>query len=368
MTEYSQIDGYIINSRGLQLALRTSTAKNINVYYHQNCLDGSCSAALMQHLFENAAKVDGVPRKYTYMPVNYGNEFPMQTIEKPDTLCIMVDFSAAPEVLQEINSRCEGLLVIDHHKSAVEAILKYGETTTPEFGYILGDKNNSGASLVYEIFYDKLGLVDITGTLTQIVSHCRIHDTWRHNGVITDPSYGFATAIYSAGEHTDKNVASYQMSLMLTELFRAALKAKKEYTGSCYSEESSSVKIPSIEGLCAIGNKMLKTKELEALAYVEAGKHAYLQQDERIYNFLAVKAPYRAASMVGTVGYTVNPVANFIAIYEDKPDSDEYVISLRTRQGGVDVSAVAKFYGGGGHASAAGFKVKKEIWDAIVNK
>ena len=72
--------------------------------------------------------------------------------------------------------------------------------------------------------------------------------------------------------------------------------------------------------------------------------------------------------MVGTTGYMEHPHTNFVAIYEDKPDSEDYVISLRARKGGVDVSEVAKFYAGGGHASAAGFKIKKEVWDAIVNR
>ena len=351
MIKYDQIEDYIINNRALQVIKELNVADRAVVYYHQNCMDGSCSAALMAHLLKEN-KVNNV----TFVPVNYNGEFPMDTVDE-FALCFMVDFSVPVEVLEQIEEKSNGLLIIDHHKSAVEAILSYQETATPKFGYILGGVNHSGASLVYEIFYSQLRLATKNNAIEKIVTHCRNHDTWRHNGIITDPSYGFTTAIYGMCEDPDKNIASENMRNVLVGFF------EPEET-----EDYSSKFLMQIEGYSNIGLQMLKFKDLEAKAYVASGKHCILQQGERIYNFFAVKAPYRAASMVGTTGYMEHPHTNFVAIYEDKPDSEDYVISLRTRKGGVDVSEVAKFYEGGGHASAAGFKIKKEVWDAIVNR
>jgi nanoRNase/pAp phosphatase (c-di-AMP/oligoRNAs hydrolase) len=38
------------------------------------------------------------------------------------------------------------------------------------------------------------------------------------------------------------------------------------------------------------------------------------------------------------------------------------IVSLRSRYGGVDVSTIAKAYGGGGHAMAAGFRMPIAAW------
>ena len=46
-------------------------------------------------------------------------------------------------------------------------------------------------------------------------------------------------------------------------------------------------------------------------------------------------------------------LAPFAACYWDPPDGR--VFSLRSAEGGYDVSEIAKAYGGGGHKNAAGF-------------
>lgn len=349
MINYDQIEDYVINNRALQVLLELNDADRANVYYHENCMDGSCSAALMDTLFRHKKM-----KHANFIPVNYNKEFPMHTVEE-FTLCFMVDFSAPVEVLEQIEEKTNGLLIIDHHKSAVEAILKYQETATPGFGYILGGANHSGASLIHEVLIKQLNLVRNNSLMEKIVDNCRNHDTWRHNGIITDPSYGFVTAVYGACEHENKGKASDNMLTFLSGFF-----------GAAYKTEDNAFIHQQVEGYSNIGLQMLKIQDLQAKAYVATGKHCVLQQDERVYNFFAVKAPYRAASMVGTIGYMEHPHTSFVAIYEDKPDSEDYVISLRVRKGSTDVSEVAKFYGGGGHASAAGFKIKKAEWDAIV--
>lgn len=45
----------------------------------------------------------------------------------------------------------------------------------------------------------------------------------------------------------------------------------------------------------------------------------------------------------------------FSASYFDTPEGRKF--SLRSKEGGMDVSEIAKRFGGGGHARAAGFQV-----------
>jgi nanoRNase/pAp phosphatase (c-di-AMP/oligoRNAs hydrolase) len=46
----------------------------------------------------------------------------------------------------------------------------------------------------------------------------------------------------------------------------------------------------------------------------------------------------------------------FVAVYYD--EHGKRVYSLRSRKGGVDVGKICESMGGGGHPSAAGFKVR----------
>ncbi|MBR4768743.1 MAG: bifunctional oligoribonuclease/PAP phosphatase NrnA, partial [Lachnospiraceae bacterium] len=55
-----------------------------------------------------------------------------------------------------------------------------------------------------------------------------------------------------------------------------------------------------------------------------------------------------------------------VAIFMHETEPMEYKVSLRSR-GTIDVSEIAKFYGGGGHARAAGFTMHGTFHDIINN-
>src|SRR5262249_14388588 len=62
--------------------------------------------------------------------------------------------------------------------------------------------------------------------------------------------------------------------------------------------------------------------------------------------------PYTLTSDAGHLMAKGEP---FAACYWDTPEGRVY--SLRSTEGGIDVSTIAKAYGGGGHRDAAGFRV-----------
>jgi nanoRNase/pAp phosphatase (c-di-AMP/oligoRNAs hydrolase) len=83
------------------------------------------------------------------------------------------------------------------------------------------------------------------------------------------------------------------------------------------------------------------------------------------------------AELMTIAGYTV-PVLNaphFMAsdlageLSEGHPfaatyyidSTGKYIYSLRSREGGIDVSDIAKSFGGGGHAAAAGFESQTPV-------
>jgi oligoribonuclease NrnB/cAMP/cGMP phosphodiesterase (DHH superfamily) len=74
------------------------------------------------------------------------------------------------------------------------------------------------------------------------------------------------------------------------------------------------------------------------------------------YNVPVCNLPYTMSSEAGAIMAVGQP---FAACYYDKADGVEF--SLRSsRDGGIDVSAIAIQYGGGGHFNAAGFRVTYE--------
>lgn len=70
------------------------------------------------------------------------------------------------------------------------------------------------------------------------------------------------------------------------------------------------------------------------------------------YDVPVANLPYTLTSDAGHLMAQGEP---FAACYWDTPGGR--VFSLRSTEAGVDVSAVAKLYGGGGHRNASGFRV-----------
>lgn len=102
------------------------------VLYHANCKDGFGAAwAAYQHFGESAK----------YIPVQYSE--PLPEIEDGDNVFI-VDFSYSRDILVPLSERCN-LTVIDHHKTAFEALTGLNFATF--------DMNRSGAVLTYKHFF-----------------------------------------------------------------------------------------------------------------------------------------------------------------------------------------------------------------------
>jgi oligoribonuclease NrnB/cAMP/cGMP phosphodiesterase (DHH superfamily) len=59
--------------------------------------------------------------------------------------------------------------------------------------------------------------------------------------------------------------------------------------------------------------------------------------------------------------YTVHPEVDLVLVYYELENGD-LKVSFRTNKDGVDLSVIAKMYGGNGHAKAAGATVSKALW------
>jgi len=107
------------------------------VLYHGNCPDGA-GAALAYATSIPLSEID----QTEFIPVNYGK--PPPDIEDGSRVFIL-DFSYPRAVLEELNTRCPQLLVLDHHATAKDEL--------DGLLYCRFDMTRSGAVMAWQYFH-----------------------------------------------------------------------------------------------------------------------------------------------------------------------------------------------------------------------
>jgi len=79
--------------------------------FHHNDLDGECSAYWCNYVEDQSSK--------TFIRINYDKRFPIERVEK-DELVYIVDFSIQPEELTNLLKITPNVVWIDHHKTTIE--------------------------------------------------------------------------------------------------------------------------------------------------------------------------------------------------------------------------------------------------------
>lgn len=287
--------------------------------YHSPCLDGFGAAWVVRKFF--GGEVDFHPGAYGQAPPDVrGRDI------------IMVDFSYKRPAINEMHGRdgggCRSILILDHHKTAEADLAGFRE---PERGwsnhlqevaldvyqnaphpsiFASFDMSRSGAGLAWDYFF-------AGQPRPQLIDKIEDRDLWRF-------AFNDTRAI-------NGTLFSYPYDFDVWDNL-----AQRLETDDGRSELVT-------EGL-AIDRKMLK----------DIGEFLGFAQREMViggHKVPVVNLPYFMASeAAGQLAES----APFAAAYYDKGDAR--VFSLRSRKGGVDVAEIAKAYGGGGHAGAAGFQ------------
>jgi len=290
--------------------------------YHGNCADGFGAAWVVRRALGDAVE---------FVPGVYGFPNP-EHIEGRDIL--MVDFSYKRPVLDKMARRARSILILDHHKTAAEDLTGFRPPHSPGWGnhlaqvaideaqghsqgwtpivYALFDMERSGAGLAWDFFF-------AGEPRPKLIDHIEDRDLWRFalprtreiQATVFSHPYDFAA--------WDKLVEA----------------AESESGRDTLAAEGS-----------AIDRKMLK--DIAELLGVATRRMKIGGIDVPVVNL-----PYTMASEAAGKLAEGEP---FAAAYFDRADAR--VFSLRSRgDGGADVSAIAKGYGGGGHRNAAGFQM-----------
>lgn len=263
-------------------------------FYHNADLDGQCAGASVKNFLRDAELIG----------INYGDEFPWETI-KPEDNVIMVDFSLQPfSDMQRLNKSCN-LLWIDHHKSAIEECI-YSE----EMFWGIHRNGIGACALVWEWFEHSVPLA---------VRLLAEYDVWNHKDPSTLPfQWGMRMmdtkpenevlwhSLFEAGQtELDPIIRTGET------LLRYQAQENEKYIKSAAFETE-------LDGLkCIAVNKMLTNSQLFDSVWDAEKYHAML-----------------------TFGYR----------------KGKWTVSLYSTKQDVDVSTIAKIRGGGGHKGAAGFQ------------
>jgi len=232
-----------------------------------------------------------------YRPVNYGEPLP----EIPDgALVTIVDFSYPRDVLLALRERCL-VHVLDHHKTAAEDLAG--------LDFAVFDMNKSGARLSWEHFHPGV-------EMPPLLAHVEDRDLWR-----------FALP------------ETREISAWLRSWPRDFERWSWAHR-TVFFERAIAV---------AEGAAILRANAQHTDSHVRAAK---------LREFDGEKVPCVNATMLRSeIGAALNakhPDAPFSLTYFDREDGRR-VWSLRTSHEDVDVAAVARRHGGGGHRGAAGF-------------
>lgn len=272
-------------------------------YYHSD-MDGIASAAIIKNIHPDCE----------LKSINYGQEADVYKKEDIiDKTVFIVDFSFSKEIMEEINTNSELLCWVDHHKSAKEALPELWGSDSID-GIRSLDK--SGCELTWDWFYpheDAPRVIKLIGD----------YDTWAFK-------YGESTKYFGAISYlylTDPNGKCWKMFLNFKNDIDVALLLEEWLSKG---ETLIKVQQQRVEKSFKTGTKMLARK----------------------YSVLCVNANPEDSSVLGNYickqGYDVGMTW---CVKNGSVD-----VGLRSI-GDIDVSEIAKMFGGGGHKNASGFTI-----------
>lgn len=265
------------------------------VIYHGDCADGFGAAWAAKQKYPDAEFYAG---RYQEPPPDV-----------TDRCVYMLDFSYKRDVIRQMARQAKHINIIDHHKSAEQDLRVYSDDVIPGVT-VWFDMNKSGAVMAWEFF-------NIDQPAPELIKYIQDRDLWRHE-------------------------------LPNTHEVNAALFS---YPYDFNTWDGLMTRPNSIAALVEEGRGILRKQKKDLQELLPQTKRTMFIAGHAVY---AANLPYQFASEAGHILACDMP---FGATYFDTMQGRQF--SLRSRENGLDVSEIAKQYGGGGHAHAAGFRVSR---------
>lgn len=275
------------------------------IFYHGSDLDGRCSGAIAYDILKRHK-----PELLTFA-IDYGQEFPFNLIEPEDNV-YMLDFSLQPFFeMKKLNNMCN-LVWIDHHESSIREYEKDSDL------YIKGSREigKSACELSWEYFYSEVDMP--TGVF--LLGRYDVYDLIKD---VKEFQYGMR--VYDTLEPT-------------SIIWDKILSENEDF----------------IEFCIRTGEIILTYEGQQNSFYVDA--NAFPVEFEG-YECLACNKGISNSSLFNSIEKDYDIYITFVY------SKDKYwIISLFTEKEDINLSEIAKKYGGGGHSKAAVFTSKEFIF------
>lgn len=283
--------------------------------YHDKCADGFTSAWAVYKAFGDEVDFFGGV-----------HQNPPPDVKGRDV--IMVDFSYKRPVIDEMAAVASSILILDHHKTAeadlapfvgtaIDSTLceewqrsKLGDPTARKVNALF-DMTRSGALITWEFFHPGR-------PVPNIVQYVSDRDLWQFKLPLSRE----VNAYIFAHEYTFRN-------------WNYLDAATRDHMG--------------VQHVGDMGGAIEKKHHKDVAELTAAFKRRMMIGGHEVW---AANIPYTLTSDAGHLMAMGEP---FAACYWDTPEGR--VFSLRSTDEGLDVSEIAKKYGGGGHRNASGFRL-----------
>lgn len=277
------------------------------VIYHNNCYDGVTAAWVAYKALDPA--FEGMSSDVEYFPVNYSDPPP----DVKDKEVYILDFSFKRDILEALKKEAKSLVVLDHHKTAQEALA--------DLDYATFDMNKSGAGLAWDYFFPN-------SPRPNLVNYVEDRDLWRF--ALPD-----SKKVNAFIQSWDINLETWIFNVGPSFIYRSLEEIVKEGESLLRLEDKY------IKQICANA----KLQEIHC-------------PDRRIYT-----GPYVQTSilMSEVCSFLIEEFKTDFSFYSFDRKDGKTQYGLRSR-GDFDVSVIAKSFGGGGHKNAAGFEVDKPLF------
>jgi oligoribonuclease NrnB/cAMP/cGMP phosphodiesterase (DHH superfamily) len=304
------------------------------VITHKDCTDGCCSQAIIRSKFGNNA---------IYLELDHSNldikkdinanEYINQILGTNNSEVYIADFCLNTNMIDQLLKQNNKVVILDHHASSIpfvtpfEKRMEEGENLNIEI-HFSKENNCSGSMLTWKYFYPEL-------EPTLAIKHVSAGDIWKFE-------FGDSTKHFYTG---------------LLETYKGPKNIPLEVWENLIFNDNYA------ESFISIGKPLHEQFMNEVMDYVPKGKPIVLHNT---LGFM-IEAPKKYTSDLGNQLAKIN--GGFGLVYNLDPENGVVRCSLRSIEP-LDVSLIAKKFGGGGHAQSSSFRCKnmEEFNDLLISE
>lgn len=277
----------------------------VKCFYHAGDWDGRVSGAIIRKFFnpDNFTKL-------TLHPVNYGDTYDaiFSAVDKDDTV-FMVDLAMKPiSNMVKLANQCKELVWIDHHSDSI--------------------------NMAKEIGFNPNGL-RVDG-----IAACLLTWQWFYGDSVA-PEGLILLAKYDVGCRDDDRIKTFQAGMEITPK-----SPKSKIIELLLNDDKDTFDTIMRDGPII--------REYQKHRYIDTAKANGFDIDFGDYRAFAINGFVEIDDLIDEEIYDSSKYS-FLMIFEKR--KGWWKFSLRSRgNDSVDVSAICRMFGGGGHAQASGFE------------